>query len=74
MRLASRCTIGRREANRHLAQHIKAVDEGYEVIITRRGRPVARLTADVRTKDPATLAGRLRAHAAPDGDGDGGGR
>jgi prevent-host-death family protein len=55
-----RYTIGLREANHHLAKHIKAVQEGHEVIITRRGRPVARLTADVgmtppidRTRDPA---------------------
>jgi prevent-host-death family protein len=56
-----RYTIGLREANRHLAKHIKAVEQGHEVIITRRGRPVARLTADVgvdidvgvdKTKDP----------------------
>ena len=42
-----RYTIGLREANHHLAKHIKAVEEGHEVIITRRGHPVARLTHDV---------------------------
>jgi prevent-host-death family protein len=42
-----RYTIGLREANHHLTKHIKSVEEGYEVIITRRGRPVARLTADL---------------------------
>jgi prevent-host-death family protein len=42
-----RYTIGLREANHHLAKHIKAVEEGHEVIITRRGRPIARLTAEV---------------------------
>ena len=50
-----RYTIGLREANHHLAKHIKAVEEGHEVIITRRGQPVARLTRDLgteRTKDP----------------------
>jgi antitoxin (DNA-binding transcriptional repressor) of toxin-antitoxin stability system len=50
-----RYTIGLREANHHLAKHIKAVEEGHEVIITRRGHPVARLTRDLgtdRTKDP----------------------
>ena len=41
-----RYTIGLREANHHLAKHIKAVEEGHEVVITRRGRPVARLTAE----------------------------
>ena len=50
-----RYTIGLREANHHLAKHIKAVEEGHEVIITRRGQPVARLTQHLgadRTKDP----------------------
>ena len=50
-----RYTVGLREANHHLAKHIKAVEEGHEVIITRRGQPVARLTGDLqvdRTKDP----------------------
>jgi antitoxin (DNA-binding transcriptional repressor) of toxin-antitoxin stability system len=50
-----RYTVGLREANHHLAKHIKAVEEGHEVIITRRGQPVARLTRDLgtdRTKDP----------------------
>jgi prevent-host-death family protein len=41
-----RYTIGLREANHHLAKHIKAVEEGHEVIITRRGRPIARLTPE----------------------------
>ena len=41
-----RYTIGLREANHHLAKHIKAVEEGHEVVITRRGRPVARLTQE----------------------------
>ena len=51
---AIRYSVGLREANHHLAKHIKAVEEGHEVIITRRGQPVARLTRDLgtdRTKD-----------------------
>jgi prevent-host-death family protein len=39
-----RYTIGLREADRHLAKHIRAVEEGHEVVITRRGQPVVRLT------------------------------
>ena len=35
--------IGIREANLHLSRDIAAVERGEEVIITRRGRPVARL-------------------------------
>jgi antitoxin (DNA-binding transcriptional repressor) of toxin-antitoxin stability system len=48
-----RYTIGLREANHHLAKHIKAVEEGHEVIITRRGRPIARITRE-------TGAGKVR--------------
>jgi prevent-host-death family protein len=58
-----RYTIGLREANHHLAKHIKAVEEGHEVIITRRGQPVARLTADLgadKTKDPKWQAAYRR--------------
>lgn len=32
-----------REANQHLSRYVRSVEEGHEVIITRRGRPVARL-------------------------------
>ena len=58
-----RYSIGLREANHHLAKHIKAVEEGHEVIITRRGQPVARLTRDLgtdRTKDPKWQAAYQR--------------
>ena len=55
-----RYSIGLREANHHLAKHIKAVEDGHEVIITRRGQPVARLTRDLgtgRTKDREMAGG-----------------
>lgn len=32
-----------REANQHFSQYIKAVESGEEIIITRRGRPVAKI-------------------------------
>lgn len=72
-----RYTIALRGANHHLAKHIKAVEEGHEVIITRRGRPVARLSADVgndKTSDPALQAAyqrmvRLMAEGLPLGGG-----
>jgi len=35
--------VSLREVNQHLAQYIAAVEQGEEVIITRRGQPVARL-------------------------------
>ena len=37
--------INIREANQHLSRYIDAVQSGEEIIITRRGLPVARLTA-----------------------------
>lgn len=58
-----RYTIGLREAGQQLAKHVRAVEEGHEVIITRRGRPVARLVADPardRTDDPAWQAAYRR--------------
>jgi antitoxin (DNA-binding transcriptional repressor) of toxin-antitoxin stability system len=54
-----RYTIGLREANQHLAKHIKAVEAGHDVIITRRpagGAPDRRCRRDQsidRTSDPA---------------------
>jgi prevent-host-death family protein len=36
--------INIREANQHLSRYVDAVQEGAEIIITRRGVPVARLT------------------------------
>lgn len=33
-----------REANRHLSRYVDAAQDGGEIIITRRGVPVARLT------------------------------
>lgn len=35
--------ISLREANQHLSRHIKTVEQGGEFVITRRGKPVARL-------------------------------
>jgi prevent-host-death family protein len=58
-----RYTIGLREATQQLAKHVRAAEEGHEVIITRRGRPVARLTADLardRTREPAWQAAYRR--------------
>ncbi|MBF0190459.1 MAG: type II toxin-antitoxin system prevent-host-death family antitoxin [Magnetococcales bacterium] len=36
--------ISLREANQHFSRYIKVVEAGKEVIITRRGEPVAKLT------------------------------
>lgn len=35
--------ISLREANQHLSRYIKSVEKGEEWVITRRGKPVARL-------------------------------
>jgi prevent-host-death family protein len=35
--------VSLREANQHLSQYIKTVEEGHDLVITRRGKPVARL-------------------------------
>jgi len=34
-----------REVNQHLSRYIKIAEQGEEIIITKRGRPVARLSA-----------------------------
>ncbi len=58
--------IGIREANQHLSRYIAAVERGEEVIITRRGRPVARLVAvpGKRQLTPEQKAARERMRAA----------
>jgi prevent-host-death family protein len=42
--------ISLREANQHLSRYIDAVQQGHEIIITRRGQPVARLVGVTRQK------------------------
>ena len=34
-----------REVNQHLSRYIEAVERGEDIIITKRGKPVARLSA-----------------------------
>jgi prevent-host-death family protein len=41
--------INIREANQHLSRYIDAVQNGDEIIITRRGLPVAKLAAYARS-------------------------
>jgi prevent-host-death family protein len=36
--------VSLREANQHLSRYVAQVEKGGEVLITRRGKPVARLT------------------------------
>jgi prevent-host-death family protein len=42
--------VSLREANQHLSRYVAEVEKGGEVLITRRGRPVARLTGIVGRK------------------------
>jgi len=51
-----------REANQHLSRYIEAVQHGDEVIITKRGVPVARLTTitQERTLTPDQAEARAR--------------
>ena len=37
--------VSLRDANQYLSRYIHAVEQGEEIIITRRGRPVAKLLA-----------------------------
>ena len=40
-----------REANQHLSRYINDVQNGYEIIITRRGLPVAKLSAFIESSE-----------------------
>ena len=35
--------VSLRDANQHLSRYVKAVERGEEIIITRRGKPVAKI-------------------------------
>jgi prevent-host-death family protein len=43
--------VGVRELHDRLSEHLERVELGSEVVVTRRGRPIARLTA-VTVEDP----------------------
>ncbi|MBK6974812.1 MAG: type II toxin-antitoxin system prevent-host-death family antitoxin [Sterolibacteriaceae bacterium] len=48
------------EANQHLSRYIEAVERGEEVIITRRGKPVAKI---VRVSSGLRLTGAAKTRA-----------
>lgn len=51
--------VGVRELHDRLSEYLQRVEEGQEVLITRRGRPIVRLSA-VEPRDPlAELASEL---------------
>ena len=53
-------SIGMFEAKTHLSALVAEVERGGEVVLTRAGRPVARLVA-IAPVDPAEIARRRRA-------------
>ena len=57
--------ISIREANQHLSRYIDAVQDGDEIIITRRGLPVAKLSAFAKSLElnNAQKAARRRCRA-----------
>ena len=61
-------TISLREANQAFARCVRDVEAGAEYIITRNGRPVARLApvGGRRVLSPEQQAARLRARARMD--------
>ncbi len=57
--------VSLREANQHFSRYVRAVEQGHVVVITRRGRPVARLVAEpqARSLTPEQTEARLRTKA-----------
>lgn len=55
-------TIGSFEAKTHLAALLDRVERGEEIVITRRGKPVARLVPDrpAPRLSPAELVARIK--------------
>ncbi len=51
--------VSLREANQNFSRYIEAVERGEEVIITRRGRPIAKIVKVSRLREPT--AAQLRA-------------
>lgn len=55
--------ISLREANQHFSQYVEAVQSGDEVIITRRGKPVARMLSITKEKRTLNAAQKTVWHA-----------
>lgn len=64
-------TISVREANQNFSRYLNAVDHGEELIITKRGREIARLVPVVKVRPrslnevSAALRARLDKHTLP---------
>lgn len=59
-------TLSIAEAKAHLSAVVDSVEAGEEVVITRHGRPVARIVAEspARNRDPAEVLAEQRAFLA----------
>ncbi len=57
--------VSLREANQHFSRYVRSVEQGNVVVITRRGRPVARLVAESQAKPltPEQQEARARTRA-----------
>jgi prevent-host-death family protein len=51
--------VSLREANQHFSRYIEAVERGEEIVITRRGRPIAKIVKVSRLREPTAV--QLRA-------------
>lgn len=51
--------VSLREANQHFSRYIEAVERGEEIVITRRGRAIAKIVKVSRSREPT--ATQLRA-------------
>ena len=47
--------VSLREANQHFSRYIEAVERGEEIIITRRGKPIARIVKVSRLREPTAM-------------------
>lgn len=53
-------SVGAFEAKTHFSQLLERVERGEEILITRRGRPVARLVPAAAPHDPAAVMAVFR--------------
>lgn len=60
-------TIAIAEAKAHLSELLTRIEAGEEVILTRRGKPVARLTPMHRPKKPLPSLAEFRQRIVPPG-------
>jgi prevent-host-death family protein len=52
--------VGAREANQQFSRLLREAEDGHDILITRRGEPVARLTSAKKLHDAKTRAAALK--------------